>query len=430
LDIFQRIPYGNTYKTKKGNKLKETVVKAYKFRILPTKEQEVFFAKHFGCSRFIYNYLLDIRSKAWKEEKRNISGFESKKMISVLKKTDEFTWLKEVNAQSLQDTAINLERGFQRFFKKVNGAGYPTFKKKGRSDSFSVPQHFTVDPSSNSLLIPKCKTPIKVKFHRSLKSVTKFNSLTISKSPSGKYYVSINVYEEIKHKKPVQKVTNKTKTIGLDLGLTDFLVDSHGNKIKNPKYLRKAEKKLKSAQRHLSKKVKGSKNRNKQRIKVARLHEKIKNQRSDFLHKVSSKLVHENQVIYIEDLNVKGMMKNRHLSKSIADVSWGEFARQLKYKAKWNGSIVVQIGRFEPSSKLCSTVGCNFKHTKESLPLSVREWTCPCCGVTHDRDVNAAKNVEQIGRDTTELKPVEKLTSVFSIKKIQVNSMKQESLAS
>lgn len=408
--------------------MKEIVNKAYKFRIYPTKEQETFFSKHFGCTRFIYNYLLSIRSDAWKNEKKNISGFEAKKMISPLKKTDEFSWLKEVNSQSLQEAALDLEKGFKRFFKKVSGAGYPQFKKKGRKDSFKVPQHFQVDVKNNSVNIPKLNTPIKVKYHRSLKKVTKINDLTFTKEPSGKYFVSLNVYEEVTHKKPVSKVTKRTKTIGIDLGLNDFLITSEVDKESNPKYYRKTEKKLKRAQKSLSNKTKGSKNRYKTRVNVARIHEKIKNQRSDFLHKLSYKLTHENQVIYLEDLNVKGMMKNRHLAKSIGDVSWGEFARQLKYKARWQGSIVVQIGRFEPSSKLCSTKDCDYKNN--DLKLSQRNWTCPKCNVTHDRDVNAAKNIEIIGRGTADLKPVEKSANVFSIKKIQAGSMKQESLAS
>ena len=409
--------------------MNEIISKAYKFRIYPTKKQEVFFAKHFGCTRFIYNYLLAERSRSWKEDKKSISGFESKKMISPLKKSKEHEWLKEVNSQSLQEAALDLEKSFKRFFKKIGGAGYPKFKRKGLRESFCVPQHFSVDPVNNFILIPKCKDPIKTKFHRSLKNVTKLNSLTISMSPSGKYYVSINVYEETSVKrKPIKKVTKRIKTTGIDLGIKDFLVESNGNKVDNPKHLQSSEKKLKREQKRLSKKVKGSKNRNKQRLKVARLHEKIKNQRSDFLHKETSRLIHENQVIYLEDLNVKGMMKNRRLSKSIASVSWGEFVRQLKYKAQWNGSIIVQIGRFEPSSKLCSTGGCDYKN--QNLKLSDRFWTCPECGVEHDRDINAAKNIEKIGRDTAELKPVEKSANVFSIKKIQADSVKQESLAS
>ena len=408
--------------------MKELISKAYKFRIYPTSEQRRFLSKHFGCTRFIYNHLLGIRSDSWKKDKTSISGFEAKKMISCLKKQQKYEWLQEVNSQSLQEAAIDLEKSFQRFFKKTGKSAYPRFKKKGLAESFGVPQHFSVDPSNNCILIPKLKSSIKTQFHRSIKRVTKLNLLTISMNLSGKYYVSINVYEEVEHKIPVSRVTKKTKTIGIDLGLKDFIVDSNGNKTGNPKYLRQSEKKLKKAQRFLSKKTKKSKNRCKQRLKVAILHEKIKHQRSDFLHKVSHKLVHENQVIYLEDLNVKGMMKNRCLAKSIQDVGWGEFIRQLKYKALWAGTVIVQIGRFEPSSQLCSTDGCDYKN--QALTLSERKWTCPKCKTIHDRDINAAKNIEKIGRGSPELKPVEKSANVFSIKKIQADSMKQESLAS
>ncbi len=212
------------------------------------------------------------------------------------------------------------------------------------------------------------------------------------------------------------------------MGLHDFLVESNGNKINAPKFLRNNEKKVKKLQKRLSKKQKGSSNRAKQRLKIPRLHEKIKNQRSDFIHKETSRLINENQVIYLESLNIKGMIKNKHLSKSIADAEWGEFARQLKYKAEWENKAIVLIGRWEPSSKLCSTKGCGFKNN--NLKLHQREWKCPKCDSVHDRDINAAKNIEKIGRGTPELKPVEKSTAVFSIKKIQVGPVKQESLAS
>jgi len=406
----------------------EIVNKAYKFRIYPTDEQRVFFSKHFGCTRFIYNHLLSIRSNAYKNDGVSISGLECKKLIPLLKKQDEYTWLKEVNAQSLQEAAICLEKAYKRFFDKSLKAGYPSFKKKGNHESFTVPQHFTVNVKDSQIFIPKLKTGIKTVFHRSLKQVEKLCSITISMTPTGKYYASINVEETIKHKRPVIKIEQSTKTVGIDLGIKDFLVESNGNKINAPKFLRDAEIKLKRAQRKLSRKQKGSLNRKKQRLCVAKIYEKIVNQRKDFLHKESNRIVNENQVIYLESLNVKGMMKNRHLSKAISDCGWGEFVRQLKYKAHWKGSIIVQIGQWEPSSKLCSTQGCDYKH--DSLKLSDREWTCPQCIITHDRDINAAKNIQQIGLEEPELTPVKKTASVFSIKKIQAASLKQESLAS
>jgi len=408
--------------------MREKVNKAYKFRIYPDDTQKAFFAKHFGCVRFVYNHLLATRSNAYKNDGVAISGLECKKLIPVLKKQPEYTWLKEVNSQSLQEAALNLEKSYKRFFDKSLKAAYPSFKKKGNRESFCVPQHFTVDVQNNQIFIPKLKSGIKTVFHRSLKQVEKMCSITISMLPSGKYYASVNVEEMVMHKKPISKVVESTRTIGIDLGIKDFLVESNGRKINAPKFLRESERKLAKAQRKLSRKQKGSLNRKKQRLRVAKLHEKVANQRKNFLHQESKRIVSENQVIYLETLNVKGMMKNRHLSKAISDCGWSEFVRQLKYKAHWHGSIVVQIGQWEPSSKLCSTKGCDYKH--DALKLSDRKWTCPQCNTTHDRDINAAKNIEKIGREAPELTSVKKTASVFSIKKIQAASLKQKSHAS
>ena len=405
--------------------MKSIVNIAYRFRIYPTKEQIVFFAKHFGC---VYNHLLGTRRDAYLNEKKKMSGFECKKMISILKKEEKYAWLKEVNSQSLQEAALNLEKSYSRFFKKINNAQYPSFKKKNSKQSFCVPQHFHINVQEDYILIPKLKTPIKTTFHRDLGNIKKLNSLTFSKTSSDEYYVCINVEEEIVHKKPIIRVEKETKAIGVDLGLKDFIVTSHGEKTKAPKYLRKSEKALKKSQKKVSKAVKGSKNRAKKRKILAKKHERVKNQRKDFIHKISNKLVNENQVIFLETLDVKNMIKNRHLSKSIADVGWGEFIRQLKYKSKLSGAIIVQIGKWEPTSKLCSTPSCSYKN--KSLSLADRYWQCPICKTTHDRDINAAKNIEIIGREAPELKPVEKKANVFSIKKIQAFSVKQESLAS
>ena len=408
--------------------MKSIINIAYKFRIYPTKEQVVFFAKHFGCVRFIYNHLLGTRRESYLNEKKKISGFECKRMISTLKKEKEYTWLKEVNSQSLQEAALNLEKSYSRFFKKINNAQYPRFKKKNSKQSFCVPQHFHINVQEEYILIPKLKTPIKTTFHRDLGNIKKLNSLTFSKTPSDEYYVCINVEEEIVHKKLIIRVEKESKAVGVDLGLKDFIVTSHGEKIKAPKYLRKSEKALKKSQKKVSKAVKGSKNREKKRKILAKKHERVKNQRKDFIHKISNKLVSKNQAIFLETLDVKNMIKNRHLSKSIADVGWGEFIRQLKYKSKLFGAIIIQIGKWEPTSKLCSTPSCSYKNN--SLSLADRYWECPICKTIHDRDINAAKNIEIIGREAPELKPVEKKANVFSIKKIQAFSVKQESLVS
>jgi len=289
--------------------VKRTINKAYKFRIYPDDTQKVFFAKHFGCVRFVYNHLLSIRSSAYKNDGVSISGMECKRLIPSLKKQTEYNWLKEVNSQSLQEAALNLEKSYKRFFDKSLKTAYPSFKKKGNRESFCVPQHFTVDVKNNCIFIPKLKTGIKTVFHRSLKHVEKICSITISMSPSGKYYASISVEEIVSHKKPISKVGRNTKTVGIDLGIKDFLVESNGRKINAPKFLHESERKLAKAQRRLSRKQKGSLNRKKQRLRVAKLHEKVANQRKNFLHGESKRIVSENQVIYLETLNVKGMMK-------------------------------------------------------------------------------------------------------------------------
>ena len=391
--------------------------KGYKFRIYPTCNQKIAFKQSFGACRFIYNYLLDVRSKSWKEHKISISCFESIKMLPVLKKS--YLWLKDINSQSLQQTVINLEAAFQRFFKKVSGAKYPQFKKKrDNHQSFTVPQSFSLTASKRGnwfLTIPKLKGKIKVKAHREVLGSIK--TAIISRNPDGNYYVAFSV--EVEHQ-PQEKTVSKE--VGIDLGLKDFLVTSEGVKLKPSKYYRLLERKLKGKQRDLSRRKISSSNWTKIKHKIAVLHQKITNQRNNFLHKISSKLVHENQIIYVEDLNVKGMMKNRKLAKSIADVGWGEFGRQLKYKGLWYNTSIVKIGRFEPSSKLCS--GCGYKNM--DLKLSDRVWICPICGIQHDRDINAAVNIKKIGQDMPNSKSVEKSTSVFSLKKRQAGSVKQK----
>jgi putative transposase len=373
------------------------MLKVYKFRLYPNKEQETFLNKHFGCVRFIYNYLLNKRKESY-EEGNPLSSHQAKKLIPPLKQ--ELTWLKEVNSQSLQQACINLDNAFKRFFKKQGS--YPQFKKKHNKNAFHIPQHFQILPEQGLIRIPKLKTPIKTIFHRDIENLIKYKSLTISKTPTGKFFVSILVEQEAL---PVGDLPYKQ--IGVDLGLKDFLTTSEGEKVKASKFFRKAQKKLRKAQRRLSRKKKASMNRRKQRLLVARLHEKVANQRKDFLHKVSHKLVHENQVIYLEDLNVKGMLKNRRLSKSVSDVGWSEFVRQLKYKAEWYGRRIVQIGRFEPSSQLCSNCGYRYRELK----LEERNWSCNSCGERHDRDINAALNILLIGMEDPELTLVERSSS-------------------
>jgi putative transposase len=364
----------------KGQELKENEMhKAFKFRLLPTKEQEVLLSKHFGCTRFIYNHFLSEKQKHYLENKTTLNFNQCAANLVKKKKDEEFQWLKEVNSQVLISTLMNLETAYGNFFRKKSK--FPCFKSKKNKNSFQIPQHISLK-TPNTIQIPKFKEGLKFVRHRELKGEIK--SATISQSTSGKYYISILcVVEKLtKHKKT-------GKNIGIDLGLKDFIITSEGQRYCNPKFIKKYEAKLAKKQRILSRKQKGSKGRDKARIAVAKVHEKITNSRNDMQHKVSSKLVKDYDLIAIEDLNVKGMVKNHKLAKAISDVAWSSFVTKLKYKAEWYGREVVVIDRFYPSSKTCSC--CD--NVKESLSLDERSWTCSQCNTIHDRDVNASKNI-------------------------------------
>jgi len=302
-----------------------------------------------------------------------------------MKKTSEFQWLNEVNSQTLHAALKDLDGAFDRFFRKI--AKFPKFKSKhDPKQSFKVPQNFVIDWENKTLKIPKFKTPFKFKGSYSGKLV-KANSITISRDSCGKYFASIQGIFEIEQKPSTGEI------IGIDLGINSLIVDSNGNKIKNEKFLKKRLKKLKYLQRQLSKKKKGSKTRNKARIKLAIQHQKVVNQRNNYLHQVSSQLINDSQVIVLEGLAAKNMLKNRKLAQAISDVSWGSLVSMLKYKAAWHNRQVIEIDRWYPSSKTCSS--CS--HLMSSLDISIREWTCPACGAHHDRDVNAAKNILRQG---------------------------------
>ena len=347
--------------------------KAFKYRIFPTEPQKELIAKHIGSSRFVYNLALETKNAAYISAKHNYSAFDLVKQLPELKK--ELPWLKEVNSQSLQQSIQNMDIAFKKFFK---GAGFPKFKSKRDKQSFSIPQNVIVE--NDLLIIPKFKEGIKISLHRPTEGTLK--SATISITPTGKYFVSIlcDTNTEIPTKAPITEST----TIGIDLGIKNFAITSEGEVFENPKYLRKAQSKLKYVQRKYSK-HKGKRTKK----KLAKLHEDVVNKRKDFLHKLSTQLIRENQTICLETLAVKNMVKNHNLAQAIIDVSWSTFVSMLEYKADWYGKNILRIGQFAPSSKTCSCGVIN-----KDLKLSDREWTCKSCGTTHDRDILAACNIK------------------------------------
>lgn len=381
--------------------MKTTIQKAFKFRLYPNAEQKQQLAGHFGQARFVYNYFLRQRIDYFLahkgEKKQGLNYHDTAVMLTALKKQPELEWLNESNSQVLQQELRHLDIAYTNFFK---GGGFPQFHKKRNRQSITIPQRFAIDEKAGTITVPKMK-PVKCVFHRALAGALRH--LTISMEPSGKYFVSVLCAIEIDI--PIKTTGGE---IGIDLGLKTFVVTSEGETIDKPAHLRESERKLKKLQRSLSRKTKGGANRKKARIKVARLHERIRNQRTDFLHKASRRLIDENQVIYAESLNVKGMVKNHCLAKSVSDAGWGEFVRQLQYKAQWSGVRFEQIDRFFPSSKRCNACGW----VNESLALKDREWICRNCGQVVERDLNAAQNILQfgqamVGRDAPEPKTPE-----------------------
>lgn len=350
------------------------MLKAFKYRLYPTEKQVVLLNKHFGSMRFVYNLALETKQAAWTGNRVNLSCFDLMKQLTDLKK--ECEWLSEVGSQSLQQVLRNLDNAFTRFFK---GQGeFPTFKKKTSRGSFNIPQGVSI--KNGKLVIRKFGEGIEIVLHRPL--MGEIRQATISKTPTGKYFASI-LCETGEAAKPKALIAENT-TAGIDMGINTYLVTSDGKEFENPKFLRKAQSKLKFTQRKYSK-HKGK--RTKQRLAI--LHEKVANQRKDFLHKTSSEIIKNHDSLAIEDLSVSNMVKNHNLSQSISDASWGTFVSMLEYKAGWYGKNILKIGRFDPSSKICSSCG---KH-KGDLKLSERSWIC-ACGVTHDRDLNAAINIK------------------------------------
>lgn len=353
------------------------MLKSYKYRLNPTQNQIILLNKHFGCVRFVYNYFLNERIEEYQSNKNSLNYYDNSKSLTQLKKENNYIWLKEINSQTLQYSLKSLDGAYQNFFNRR--AKFPKFKSKKTKNSFNVPQNVKID--NNKLIIPKFREGIR--YINSKKFKGKIRSCTISRTPTNKYFVSILV--DTNHN--ILPKTNKT--IGIDLGLKDIVVTNENDRYRNTKYFKKYKNELKINQKHLSRKQRGSNRYEKQRIKVARTHEKITNFRKDTLNKISTDLIKEYDIIILEDLSIKNMIKDNYLSQQIADVSWGMFVQMLDYKATWNQKQIIKVNRFFPSSKLCNK--CNW--INNNLTLYDREWTCKKCGTKHDRDLNAAKNI-------------------------------------
>ena len=356
--------------------------RAYRFRIYPTPDQETVLRKTIGSCRFVYNWALAQRRAAWVASKTSVSYAKSCASMTTLKGDAAHTWLNEVSSVCLQQSLRNLDVAFVNFFKKR--AGYPSFKvrRNGGSARF-LGNAFSI--TGEDLYLAKIKTPIKVVWSRKLSGEP--SQCTVSQNPAGQWFASFLCDEEI------TKLTPSNNKIGIDLGIETFAATSDGQKFGQPKRIRKLRKKLSRLQKLHSRKAKGSKNREKARVKAARLHQHISDIRKDFLHKLSTKLIRENQTIALEDLAVKNMTKNRKLSRCISEQGWADFRTMLEYKAKWYGREVIIIDRFWPTSKTCSCCGA-----KTSLTLKDRKWKCSACGTNHDRDINAAKNILAAGQ--------------------------------
>jgi len=389
----------------------------YKFKILPTRAQQDRLDQMFGCSRFVWNYFLDLNNKIYLEakekdlKKKHLNYYDCANQLTDLKKKNE--WLKEANSQSLQQTLKDLDTSYNRFFKKQSG--FPNFKSKKNKQSFRIPQFFELN--ENQISFPKFKEGIKTIVHREIKGNIKY--ATISKTKTEKYFVSITTDYEVKKKR------TSNNSIGIDLGIKDFAVSSDGKKYNLE--LKRNDSKIKFLHRKLSKKKNGSNNKKKARLQLALQYEKAENRKQDFQHKLSDKLCKENKLIAIEDLNIKGMVKNHCLAKSISNQSWYSFITKLEYKSERYSGKIEKTNRFYPSSKTCSNCG----YINQDLTLKNREWTCKECGVKHDRDILASQNIlAQVQRELNlkgggnrHLKPVELSSSDEAMKQEAIGSL-------
>lgn len=359
--------------------------RAFRYRFYPTPEQESLLRRTLGCVRLVYNRALDARSTAWATESKSISYLQTSAMLTAWKKQDDLEFLNEVSSVPLQQTLRHLQTAFSNFFSKR--AQYPSFKKKrnGGSAEFSSSAFRWRD---GQVFLAKCSEPLPIRWSRQIPEGCTPSTVTVSLSPAGRWHVSLLVDDHT-----IQSLPPVESCIGVDLGLKSLLITSEGEAIVNPRGFNQHRKRLAKAQKVLARKLKGSRNRQKARERVARIHARITDSRRDHLHKLTTRLVKENQLIAVEDLCVKGMLRSKRYSRSIADAAWGELVRQLEYKANWYGRTLVKVDRFFPSSKTCSECG----HVMESMPERIRDWECPSCGAHHDRDHNAAKNVLAAG---------------------------------